>query len=198
MYKIPYRPIASRTRSKMSRRLLSQIGIHFRQPYQDILSQEDQDQEFSEFLSLYAVKTNRKFEISAVRQELYCSSSDLSSDSSSSDEEESITPASIQPGSPVVNDDIGEKDFSSETVMYSPSQPYYNPDSPVYTPTQPMQDVDCQLSPSGSIDNQGYSPEPAQSYYDQPYQPVGICHDDYQVAMNTSLPVSIILHYLIL
>ena len=55
-----------------------------------------------------------------------------------------------------------------------------------------MQDIDCHLSPSEPIDNQRYSPEPAQSYYDQPYQPIGVYHDDYQVAMNTSLPVSIV------
>ena len=54
-----------------------------------------------------------------------------------------------------------------------------------------MQDI--HLSPSEPIDNQRYSPEPAQSYYDQPYQPIAVYHDDYQIAMNTSLPVSMTL-----
>ena len=186
--KVPYRPIATRTHSKRSRKLLTQIGIHFRQP----VSQEDHDQEFIEFLSQYAVKTNRKHEIAAVKQELF----ELSSESSSSDEDDSNSPVSVQPGSPIVINDTDEDDkskLSESVMMYSPSQPYYNPDSPVYTPTQPMQDIDCHLSPSEPIDNQRYSPEPAQSYYDQPYQPIGVYHDDYQIAMNTSLPVSITL-----
>ena len=184
--KIPYRPIATRTRSKRSRKLLTQIGLHFRQS----LSQEDPDQEFEEFLSQYVIKTNRKHEISAVQQELF----ESSSDSSSSDEDESKPPVSAQIGSPIVIIDTDEDDkskLSESVVMYSPSQPYYNPDSPVYTPTQPMQDI--HLSPSEPIDNQRYSPEPAQSYYDQPYQPIAIYHDDYQIAMNTSLPVSMTL-----
>ena len=185
--KIPYHPIATRTRSKRSRKVLTQIGIHFRQP----VSQEDHDQEFIEFLNQYAIKTNRKHEIATVKQELFESSSE-----SSSDEDDSNSPASVQPGSPVVINDIKENNkstLSESVVMYSPSQPYYNPNSPVYTPTQPMQDIDYHLSPSDPTDNQRYSPEPAQSYYDQPYQPVGICHDNYQLAMNTSLPVSMIL-----
>ena len=73
--KIPYRPIATRTHSKRSRKLLTQIGIHFRQP----VSQEDHDQEFIEFLNQYAVKTNRKHEIEVVKQELFESSSNSSS-----------------------------------------------------------------------------------------------------------------------
>ena len=186
--KIPYHPIATRTRSKRSKKVLTQIGIHFRQP----VSQEEHDQEFIEFLSQYVFKTNRKHEIAAVQQELFESSSD-----SSSDEDDSNTPASVQPGSPIVINDTDEDEKvkqSESVVMYSPSQPYYNPDSPVYTPTQPMQDIDCHPSPSEPIDNQRYSPEPAQSYYDQPYYPMEIYHDDYQVAMNTNLPVSMTLH----
>ena len=186
--KIPYHPIATRTRSKRSRKLLTQIGIHFRQP----MSQEDHDQEFIEFLSQYAIKTNRKHEIATVKQELF----ESPSDSSSSDEEESNSPASVQPGSPIVINDTDEDDkskLSESVVMYSPSQPYYNPNSPVYTPTQSMQDI--HLNPSELIDNQRYSPEPAQSYYDQPYQPIAIYHDDYQIAMNTSLPVSMITYH---
>ena len=187
MNKIPYRPIATRTRSKRSRKVLTQIGIHFRQP----VSQEEHDQEFIEFLSQYVVKTNRKHEIAAVQQELFESSSD-----SSSDEDDSNTPASVQPGSPIVINDTDEEEKikSESVVMYSPSQPYYNPNSPVYTPTQPMQDIDCQPSSSELIDNQRYSPEPAQSYYDQPYYPMEIYHDDYQIALNTNLPVSTVLY----
>ena len=193
--KIPYRPIATRTRSKRSRKVLTQIGIHFRQP----VSQEDHDQEFIEFLSQYVFKTNREQEIDAVKQELF----ESPSDSSSSDEDASNTSASVQPGSPIVINDTDEDDkskLSESVVMYSPSQPYYNPDSPVYTPTQPMQDIDCHPSPSElyePIDNQQYSPEPAQSYYDQPYQPMEIYHDDYQIAMNTNLPVSMTLHSIV-
>ena len=150
--KIPYWPIATRTRSKRSRKVLTQIGIHFRRS----LSQEDHDQEFIEFLSQYVFKTNRKHEIAAVQQELF----ELSSDSSS-DEGDSNTPASVQPGSPIVINDTDEEEKvkqSESVVMYSPSQPCYNPNSPVYTPTQPMQDIDCQPSSSELMDNQRYSP----------------------------------------
>ena len=101
--KIPYRPIATRTRSKKSRKVLTQIGIHFRQP----VSQEDYDQEFIEFLNQYAVKTNRKHEIATVEQELFESSSE-----SSSDEDDSNSPASVQPGSPVVINDTEENNKS--------------------------------------------------------------------------------------